>query len=367
MAPGPQVVAVGEAARDDTASTPPTVASPCHRISASPPSAPTASMTSCSQFDPGKRTTPTRGAIRLPPSRRADRGVLDHRVGEEPPAEILDLGSEPRPRRPPRAEADGLADPDASYAVEAERGQRPLDRRALRIGDAGPQCTSTWTEKSINSSSHTSTGDKCPVVQERSTAADIVRRRHFHIIGPPSSGQLPTRRAVRERREHIGSHLAEEHRRAALRRTRLPHRRAVRWPTDDRTCAEEVLDRRSERFAHRCPTVLRRRSRRPPRRHGMAAAATAGPRCGYSRRARQRPCSSAVRASAEPFGDGSTSRVPRRYDAQISRRERPRRRRVFPQPASSASCDAAKAAAEGSLHGRDRRLRRNPQRRRDRS
>ena len=36
-------------------------------------------------------------------------------------------------------EAEGAAGPHVRHAVEAERGQRPLDRRALGVGDPGPQ------------------------------------------------------------------------------------------------------------------------------------------------------------------------------------------------------------------------------------
>ena len=71
---GTQVVAVGKpAGDDDRIDTDARSASPCQRISASPPTARTASMTSCSQFDPGNRTTPTRGAIRRRPWLERDR------------------------------------------------------------------------------------------------------------------------------------------------------------------------------------------------------------------------------------------------------------------------------------------------------
>ena len=36
-------------------------------------------------------------------------------------------------------EAEGPAGPDVGHAFEAERRQRPLDRRTLRVGDPGPQ------------------------------------------------------------------------------------------------------------------------------------------------------------------------------------------------------------------------------------
>ena len=36
-------------------------------------------------------------------------------------------------------EAEGPAGPDVGHAGEPERGQRPLDRGALGVGDPGPQ------------------------------------------------------------------------------------------------------------------------------------------------------------------------------------------------------------------------------------
>ena len=67
------------------------------------------------------------------------RGVLDHRVGEEAGAHVLDLGPGRRLVGGLEAEADRLADPHALHAVEAEVGQRALDGLPLRVGHAFPQ------------------------------------------------------------------------------------------------------------------------------------------------------------------------------------------------------------------------------------
>src|SRR4030095_4416601 len=74
-----------------TASTPPIESSPCHSSSASPPRERTASMASCSQFEPGKRMTPT-FMIRSSGRQQRDVGVLDDRVGQELLAHLGDLG-----------------------------------------------------------------------------------------------------------------------------------------------------------------------------------------------------------------------------------------------------------------------------------
>ena len=62
---------------------------------------------------------------------------LDHRVREQPLAHLFDL----RARRAASArvddEADRLADVHLRHVRVTERRQRPLDRRAGRIGDAG--------------------------------------------------------------------------------------------------------------------------------------------------------------------------------------------------------------------------------------
>ena len=133
-----QVVAVGEAAREhdgvDRAELRVTV--PEQRRPA-PPAASAACTTSCSQLVPGKTTTPMRGATQIASSssrlcsitglasRRSASSVAVVRAA--PSSGGVDL------------EAEGPAGPDVGDAVEAERGQRPLDRGALGVGDPGPQ------------------------------------------------------------------------------------------------------------------------------------------------------------------------------------------------------------------------------------
>ena len=92
---GAQVVAVREpAGHDDRVDAARRVRSPCQSSSASPPSCSTARTTSSSQFVPGNTTTPTRALTR----RVTDLGdldgvALDHRVGEEALAHLVDLGA----------------------------------------------------------------------------------------------------------------------------------------------------------------------------------------------------------------------------------------------------------------------------------
>src|SRR5207253_3061886 len=114
------------------ASTPCRPAEPCHSSSAVPPAADTASITSCSQFDPGNTTTPTRSA-------NGDIRLLDHRVGEEPLAELLDTGAGRGLIVRVHGEPDGLSNPHAVHLAEAEGGEGALDGGALGIGDAGTE------------------------------------------------------------------------------------------------------------------------------------------------------------------------------------------------------------------------------------
>ena len=145
MAPGAEVVAVGEAAGHDhgidAAGSRP---SPCHTISPAPPSAVTASTTSGSQFVPGKSTTPTAHADGLDESHER---VLDDRVGEEP----LDTVRAPRlggglvggvDREP-----DGLADPHAG-ARRRTRGSGSERSMVAPCGSAIPSRHRTSTSTS---------------------------------------------------------------------------------------------------------------------------------------------------------------------------------------------------------------------------
>ena len=68
----------------------------------------------------------------------ADGRVLDHGVGEEPVAELGNSGPGRGLVGGVHAEADRLAHVHPAHLVEAEGGQRSLDGRALRVGDAGP-------------------------------------------------------------------------------------------------------------------------------------------------------------------------------------------------------------------------------------
>src|SRR3954452_4503863 len=117
------------------ASTSPTERSPCHNSWPSPPATATASTTSCSQFEPGKTTTPTFIA------RSFDRHlrVLDDGVRQESLTKVVDAGARRLLVRRLDGEADGLADLHAFYAVKAQRRKGALDGRALRVGDTGPQ------------------------------------------------------------------------------------------------------------------------------------------------------------------------------------------------------------------------------------
>ena len=71
----------------------------------------------------------------------ADRhlGVLDHRVGEEAGAHVLDLGAGGASSAASRPKRMDLPTRTPCHAVEAEVGQRPLDGLPLRVGHALPQ------------------------------------------------------------------------------------------------------------------------------------------------------------------------------------------------------------------------------------
>src|SRR5439155_23379894 len=115
-----------------TTSTPCNDRSPCHTSSAVPPRPSIAATTSCSQLEPGNNTTPTRLA-------NGDVRVFYDRVREEAFAQFGHEGAGGGLVGRLHHEADGLAHAHTLDAREAERGQRPLDRRALRVGDALPQ------------------------------------------------------------------------------------------------------------------------------------------------------------------------------------------------------------------------------------
>ena len=88
---------------------------------------------------PGNCTTPIARAHR----RRLQRGDrhlvrLDHRVGEQPLAHLVDLRARGVGVGGVDDEPDHLADVHLRDVRVAERRQRPLDRRAGRIGDPGP-------------------------------------------------------------------------------------------------------------------------------------------------------------------------------------------------------------------------------------
>ena len=119
--PRAQVVAVGEAAGEDHGIEADQVASPCQTMDASAPSASTASTTSCSQLEPGNSTTPTRAVTGA--GSRVTGGILDHRVGEQSPAQFVDL----RPGRP------------LVGGVDARNGTpcRPAPRNPARNPSAG--------------------------------------------------------------------------------------------------------------------------------------------------------------------------------------------------------------------------------------
>src|SRR4051812_46100671 len=117
------------------ASTSPTERSPCHNSRPSPPATATAATTSCSQFEPGKTTTPTFIA------RSFDRHlrVFDDRIRQEALAQVVDASASRVLVGRLHREPDRLTDLDALDAVKAQRGERALDGRALRVSDTRPQ------------------------------------------------------------------------------------------------------------------------------------------------------------------------------------------------------------------------------------
>ncbi len=67
---------------------------------------------------------------------QAHGAVLDDRIGQETAAQVVDIGAGGGLVVRLDGESDGLPDPDAGHAEEAERGQRTFDRLALGVGDA---------------------------------------------------------------------------------------------------------------------------------------------------------------------------------------------------------------------------------------
>ena len=94
--------------------------------------------TSCSQLVPGKTTTPIRGAIQIE-GLELEPALLDHRVGQQAVGQLGRRGARRPLVRRVDLEAEGTAGPHVDDAVEAQRGQRPLDGGTLGVGDAGPQ------------------------------------------------------------------------------------------------------------------------------------------------------------------------------------------------------------------------------------
>ena len=134
-------------------------------------------MTSSSQFEPGKSDDADHGWSR---HERLERDAASSITGlvRKRAHDVVDLGAGRGLVGGLDREADALADRHAADAVEPERRQRPLDRGALRVGDAllvigprrGPRSAS-WASRHRYPG-----GSRSPPAHIRRTAVEPVMR-----------------------------------------------------------------------------------------------------------------------------------------------------------------------------------------------
>ena len=88
-------------------------------------------------WSPGRRRRRSAAPFRSP--RAPTPALFDHRVGEQPVGQLA--RRDPRRGLVRRVELEAERPPGAhvDHTVETQRGQRPLDRGALGVGDAGAQ------------------------------------------------------------------------------------------------------------------------------------------------------------------------------------------------------------------------------------
>ncbi len=176
---GPQVVAVGEPTGTTTASTPPRLVSPCHRISAWPPSASMASTTSCSQFVPGKSTTPTRALTKPAPRPRSPRRWRPRSPGwpGSAAAQLFDPAARLTLVGGVHAQADAPC-PPAPRGYRRSRAPAAPARSSLPAGRRCPgrSCTSTRTSNPWAHSAMSSGTPRPPRCQPRASRQGRARQ-----------------------------------------------------------------------------------------------------------------------------------------------------------------------------------------------